>query len=326
MNPALLVLGIDVSKAKLDVALLLPDGKFRTKVFANTPKGITALVTWLTPHLSRPLHVCMEATGTYWEAVAEVLADAGQVVSVVNPAQIKAFGGAALVRTKTDAVDARLIARFCAAQHPAPWQPAPLNVRELRSLVRRRQALVDMQTQESNRLEVAKAGVRADIQAHLAYLVDAIAAVEAAIRQKIDDDPDLREQRELLASIPGIGEKTLAMLLAHFGGPLRFTRTRQAAAYAGLDPRQHQSGSSVLRRPRLSKVGHAELRASLYMPAMVALYRTDWGRAFRQRLAANGKPAMVILGAMMRQLIHVAVGVLTSRKPFDASLHGACFG
>lgn len=319
MNP---ILGIDVSKAKLDVVLQLPDGKLRSKVVENNPTGFAALDAWLAKHSVAPLHVCMEATGVYWEAVAEHLADAGHTVSVVNPAQIKAFGQAQLVRTKTDRVDAKLIAIFCAAQRPPPWQAPSQAVRELRELVARRSALDDMRTQEHNRLLVAKASVKPGVEAHLEYLTRSIAEIEAAIRRRIDDDPGLKAQRELLDSVPGLGEKTIPALLSHYGGGQRFDKAKAAAAFAGLDPRERQSGTSVRGKPRLSKVGHASLRRALYMPAMVAITKTAWGRAFRDRLVANGKPPMVILGAMMRKLVHVAFGVLKSGKPFDPALHG----
>lgn len=315
------ILGIDVAKAKLDVALQLVDGKIRSKVIDNTPQGFAVLSTWLNKYGVTDLHVCMEATGIYWEAVAEFLADAGHTVSIVNPAQIKAFGAAELVRTKTDRVDARLIARFCVAQRPEPWQAPSPAIRELRALVARRDALNAMRTQESNRLLVAREAVRAGIETHLAYLEKAIAEIDAALRQKIDDDPSLKEQHALLDSVPGLGDKTIPVLLSYYGGAPRFDNAREAAAFAGLDPRQHESGSSVRGKPRLSKVGHAPLRRALYMPAMVATTRTVWGRAFRDRLAAAGKPPMLILGAMMRKLVHVAFGVLKSGKPFNPALH-----
>lgn len=315
------ILGIDVAKAKLDVALQLVDGKIRSKVVDNTPQGFAILSTWLNKYGVTDLHVCMEATGIYWEAVAEFLADAGHTVSIVNPAQIKAFGAAELVRTKTDRVDARLIARFCVAQRPEPWQAPSPAIRELRALVARRDALNAMRTQESNRLLVAQEAVRAGIETHLAYLEKAIAEIDAALRQKIDDDPSLKEQRALLDSVPGLGDKTIPVLLSYYGGAPRFDNAREAAAFAGLDPRQHESGSSVRGKPRLSKMGHAPLRRALYMPAMVATTRTAWGRAFRDRLAAAGKPPMLILGAMMRKLVHVAFGVLKSGKPFNPVLH-----
>ena len=120
------ILGIDVAKAKLDIALRLPDSKLRHKVVENTPAGFADLSAWLQKHSVTELHACMEATGIYWEAVAEYLTQAGFTVSVVNPAQVKAFGSARLQRTKTDKADARLIADFCAVQSPEPWQvPTP---------------------------------------------------------------------------------------------------------------------------------------------------------------------------------------------------------
>jgi transposase len=316
------ILGIDVSKDKLDLALRLPDGKVRHKVVGNTPEGFAMLSAFLQKQGVTVLHACMEATGIYWEAVAEYLTDAGFTVSVVNPSQIKAFGNARLQRTKTDKVDAGLIADFCAVQAPVPWQPPSPALRELRSLVARRQALDTMRTQEKNRLGVAREGVRAGIAEHLDYLDQAIAEIDRMIREKIDNDPDLKQQRELLDSVPGLGDKTIPVLLAYYGGELRFTTAKEAAAFAGLDPRQHESGTSVRGKPRLSKVGHSALRKALYMPAMVTITKTAWGRAFRDRLKAAGKCPMVILGAMMRKLVHVAFGVLKSKKPFDPALHG----
>jgi transposase len=320
------ILGIDVAKLKLDLALRRGDGKWRTKVVDNTPEGFAVLAAWLSKQEACTVHACMEATGTYWEAVAEHLAEAGHTASVVNPAQIKAFGAARLARTKTDRVDARLIAEFCATHHPEPWAPPSPAIRELRALVARRQALDAMRIQEKNRLGVAREAVRAGIVAHLEYLEQAIAEIEAAIREKIDNDPTLKQQRDLLDSIPGLGEKTIPTLLAYYGGVARFARAKEAAAFAGLDPRQHESGSSVRGKPRLSKIGHGALRRALYMPAMVAITKTGWGRAFRDRLRAAGKAPMVIIGAMMRKLVHVVFGVLKSGKPFDPALHGVVKG
>ncbi len=315
------ILGIDVAKAKLDVALRLATGKLRNKVIDNTPSGFAVLSVWLAKQGVTELHVCLEATGIYWEAVAEFLADAGHTVSVVNPAQIKAFGAAELVRTKTDRVDAQLIARFCVSQNPAPWQAPSLVIRELRALVARRDALNAMRTQEKNRLLVARDIVRPGIETHLTALEKDIADIDATLQQKIDAEPTLKKQCALLDSIPGLGDKTVPVLLSYYGGTLRFDQAKQAVAYAGLDPRQHTSGSSVRSKPRLSKVGHAPLRYALYMPAVVATTRTRWGRAFRNRLAAAGKPPLLIIGAMMRKLVQVMFGVLKSGKPFNPTLH-----
>lgn len=191
----------------------------------------------------------------------------------------------------------------------------------LRALVLRLDALQTMRTQESNRLLVARKAVREDIQQHLDWLDSAIRQLIDSINDHIDHHPDLKQQRELLDSIPGIGERTSAIILAFYADTSRFTNSRQAAAFAGLDPRQYESGSSIKGKPRLSKIGHSFVRKAMYMPAMVTLYKTAWGQPFRSRLANAGKPNKLIIGAMMRKLIHVAFGVLKSAKPFDSSIH-----
>ena len=321
-NTAMPAMGIDVSKAKLDCALALGP-KFRNKVFPNTPAGFRLLDAWIAQHAGGQVHACLEATGAYWEAVALHLADAGHVVSVVNPALAQAHARSMGLRSKTDAIDARALADFCRQRAPAPWQPPSPGERRLRALVLRHQALVDMQTQESNRLESARDDVRGSLDQHLAWLAREIERIERDIHQTTDDDPDLRGKRDLLESIPGLGERTTATLLAYGLGDGRFDTARQVVAFAGLNPRLHESGSSVRGRPRLSKVGHAPLRRALYMPAMVALHRTAWGKLFRQRLGAHGKPPKLIIGAMMRKLLTVAFGVLRSGRPFDPALHNA---
>jgi transposase len=315
-------LGIDVAKAKLDCALRLADGKFRSKVVENNSNGFNVLTEWLEKQGATTVHACMEATGVYWEGIAEYFAAQGMTVSVVNPAQIKAFGTSQMVRTKTDKVDARLIAGFCFERHPDPWQAPTQNEQALRAMVLRLEALQTMRTQESNRLEVARDAVKDGIAKHIAWLDEQIDVLVKTIRDHINGDKSMKAKRAMLESIPGVGERTIAILLAFYSNFERFSNARQAVAFAGLDPRQHESGSSVKGKPRLSKIGHAFLRKALYMPAMVTLYKTAWGKLFRNRLAAAGKPPKLIIGAMMRKLVHVAYGVLKSGKSFDPALHG----
>ena len=316
------IVGIDVAKAKLDISCRTPGGKWRTKVVANNPRGFEELLSWLARQGVNCAHVCMEATGVYWEAVAAYLADQGFAVSVVNPAQIKAFGESKGVRTKTDKVDARLIGDFCADRNPATWQPPSKTVRRLRALVSRREALLDLKTQETNRLEVAATEeVKKSIETVIAHLDEQIKQIERQIKKDINDDPTLKEQRQLLQSIPGVGDKTIAMLLSHYGGELRFEKSRQAVAFAGLDTRKTESGSSVKGKPRLSKKGHSQIRRGVYMPAVVAMTKSDWGKAFSTRLLAAGKPKMLILGALMRKIVSIAYGVLKSGTPFNPALH-----
>lgn len=314
-------LGIDVAKNKLDCALRLPSGKFKNKVVANDLKGFITLNDWLVKQQAIDVHVCMEATGVYWEAVAEYLANENKVISVVNPSQIKAFGASCLVRTKTDAVDAELIAKFCYERRPEPWQAPSLNEQTLRVLVQRMDALKNMRTQEMNRLEVARDVIKTEVNDHITWLDHQIKLITQKIDDHIDQDPDLKSKRDLLITIPGIGDGTAALLLGFSINPERFDNARQATAFAGLDPRRYESGTSVNGKPRISKIGHSFLRKMLYMPAISTLYKTDWGKLFFERLRRNGKPPKLIIGAMMRKLIHVAFGVLKSGKRFNPALH-----
>ena len=313
-------IGIDVSKAKLDIALYR-ENKYRIKTVANTPEGLTNLLSWLNKYQAPAGHVCMEATNIYWEACASALCAAGYTVSVINPALAKAFTQSEGIRSKTDTVDARLLARFCREKQPKPWVAPSATEQTLRALVLRHQALTEMHTQEQNRRSVAREALLGSIEQHLRWLDDEIKRIEKEIDRLIKDDTDMGHRRKLLDTIPGLGPRTIAVLLAYVGHVLRFETARQFAAFAGLTPMLYESGSSVRKRPRLSKVGHAFLRRALYMPAMVALYRTAWGQAFRERLSANGKPPKLIIGAMMRKLAQVAYGVLKSGQPFNPALH-----
>lgn len=156
-----------------------------------------------------------------------------------------------------------------------------------------------MRTQESNRLGVAREAVRDNIQGHLDWLDKQIDGLIQAIKDHINHHPNLKQQLDLLDTVPGLGERTISVILAYYADTGRFANSRQAAAFAGLDPRHHESGSSVRGKPRLSKVGHAFLRKALFMPAMVTLYKTDWGRHFKDRLMKAGKPPKLIIGAMI---------------------------
>lgn len=317
----MIVLGVDIAKRKFDCALLNAE-KFRTKVFTNDEAGIEACLTWITRHTGESVHACLEATGPYAQLLAEALFDAGHTVSLINPARSRAFAESLGVRTKTDAVDARILARLCAALKPEPWIPAPKPVRELQELVRRLDALIEMHTQETNRLAVAHDAVRASIEEVLAMLDRSIAEIKQAIAQHIDNHPDLKAQRDLLDTIPGIGQATSAWLIAELGAK-RFACARSAAAFVGLTPAHRLSGSSVQGKPRLSKRGNAQLRKALYWPAITALRCNPIIQAFAKRLRERGKHPMAIIAAAMRKLVHIAFGVLKSGKPFDPNFVGA---
>lgn len=311
------ILGIDISKLKFDVALMV-SGKFKkTHIFDNTPDGFKSLSNWLLKQGMSHVAACMEATGCYGEALATYLYEQGFAVSVVNPAQIKSFSGAQLKRAKTDKADAMLIAQFYQDIHPARWTPPPVHVRELQALVHRLTSLAQMESQEQNRLDTAASVIRPSIETVLTTIKAEVKAVKLLIKDHINDHTDLKDQADLLDSIPGIGKATIARLLAFVGDVERFDHAKALAAFVGLNPSVHQSGSSVRGKPHLSKKGSSALRCALYMPAVVARSHNPVIKVFADRLKKAGKPNMVIIGAVMRKLIHIVYGVLKSGVPFD---------
>lgn len=319
MSLSSVVLGIDIAKLKFDICLIKPSGRAKHKVFANTQHGFEQLIRWLASQEVTALHACLEVTGSYGDPLALFLFEAGFTVSLCNPAGIRAFANAGLSRTKTDKVDAEIIARFCLAQQPAAWQPPAPELRELQAFVRRLDALVEMRVMEENRLSLGSAteAVRHSLEEHIAYLVEEIKQTEALIRQHVNDHADLKQQNDLLNSIPGIGETTAALLLAEIVNIKEYKSARQVAAYAGLVPRERRSGSSVRGRNCLSKIGNARLRKALYFPAITALRCSDFFKTWANPLRERGKSKMTVIGAAMRKLIHLAYGVLKTGKPFD---------
>ena len=315
-------LGIDIAKVKFNACLLQLNGKLKHKVFANSVAGFAELHEWLEKQQVQQVHACLEATGTYGEALSLYLHQHNHTVSVMNPAAIKAFAASRLSRTKTDRVDAESIARFCLAHRPPAWTPPAPEVRELQALVRRLESLVEMRVAEQNRLSagVTVTAVRSSVEEMLAHLKDQISRTEKLIRKHIDKHSGLKQQSELLNSIPGIADTTAAVLLAEVPDIKLYRSARQVAAFAGLVPRERQSGSSVRGRVRLSKIGNARLRKALYFPAITALRCSPFFQRWADGLRQRGKSKMSVIGAVMRKLIHIAYGVLKSGRPFDPEL------
>lgn len=310
------ILGIDISKATYHVTLL-HEGKRSHGEFINRENEFKRLSSWLKKQGVSQVHACMEATGRYGDELAHYLHDAAHQVSVVNPMQIKAFARSQLIRNKTDKLDAEVIADFCAMCHPAIWTPTPPAMRELQEFLRHYDDVQAALTQTKNRLQ---SGVRAELvrqqlQAQLEFLTAQLETLKQQIRDHIDHSPDLKKQRELLESIPGIGEITASRLIAC--NILRFATARALACYVGVTPLQHFSGTSVHRKPRLSKMGDAELRQALYLPAVTAIRYNPCVRNLADRMRERGKCEMTIVGAGMHKLLSLAYGVLKSGVPFD---------
>jgi len=313
-------LGIDVSKAKLDVALLSPENKIRSKVFVNDLAGFAALTAWLDAHVSEgrsSVHACLESTGTYHEGVATFLHDERVTVSVVNPMLVKRFAESQALRVKTDKVDARTLARFARERRPEAWEAPSKGVRALQALVGRLDALMEMRQMETSRLAIAHAAVQASHRTVIEELSRQIESVRELIRQTVDDDPDLKRRQELLETIPGLGERTIPQLLAYIGRPERFKSSKALAAYAGLVPWIRESGTSLNRRRGMHPMGHVQLRKCLYFPAMVAGRYNPVIARFWQQLSAQHKPGKVVVVACMHKLLAIVYGVLRSGQPFD---------
>jgi transposase len=311
-------IGIDISQNTFDATLLGAAGRRPHKQFANTPTGFTQFRKWGNAYSDGALHACMEATNVYWEALADDLFQHGYQVSVVNPARTKGFAISQLQRNKTDKVDSGVIADFCARMAPRLWHPPKPEYRQLRDLVRHRDALKKTRTQQSNRLKTCRnALVTQSLQTILDALNAQIAAMETQIEALFQAHAPLNDQRELLLSITGIGASTTTKILAEMYDLDEYQSARSAAADGGLTPCHHESGTSVWRRPRLSKVGKASIRGALYWPAITAMQHNPVIRDVKERLEHKGKPKKVIIGAAMRKLLHLAYGVLKNNTPFD---------
>ena len=320
MNKPICYVGIDVGQDELWVAM----ADRRPKRFAHTGVGVRALVRFC--HGVAPdhyLHFCLEATGVYSHSLAVRLLDDDVEVSIVNPAQIAAFGRAQLQRTKTDAVDARVILAFARSQHPQPWTPEPAPLRELYQLVAEADALRSTCGQWSNRAYThalapdRPTAVRHTDRAVLRALNRQLARIEEAITVLCSHNPQLHQQITLLCTIPGIGRQSAVRLLAYGRRALTTHSPKQLTAHAGLAPRHRISGTSVRGKSRLAKQGNAQLRRTLYMPALVAIRHNPPLKAVYQRLREEGKPAKLAIAACMRRMLLMARAILRNQQPFD---------
>jgi transposase len=333
MSEDRLCVGVDVAKATLAVWVCTPDKKSQgSRTFENRRAGFAQLVRWIRPIAERlgcpTIQVGLESTGVYGQALATYLHRAtGITVSVINPAQIKYAARANGARTKTDRVDAEQIARFVVEKTPPPWQPESAAVVHLRALVQRLEQLKEMHVQERNRRHAATHGahtaadVLVSIDESLAVIQQQIAALQKRLRRHLEAHPELRQQTDLLQTIDGIGEWTAARMLARAGRALVERSGRELVAHTGLAPGERQSGTSLHTPPRLVKIGRADLRWALYMPAVCGIKHNPVLRALYQRIVAKGRPPMVAIIACMRKLLHIIHGVLKTQTPFNPALH-----
>ena len=302
------VVGIDVSKAQLDVALLHAQEELQ---YANDATGIEQLVKHLKT-LEIDL-VVTEATGGYETAVATALAAAGLRVAVVNPRQVRDFAKATGRLAKTDRIDARVIAAFGEAIKPEIRPLADEDARELEGLLVRRSQLVAMKVQESNRLGLAKSAMRKGIKKHIAWLEQEIDRLDVDLTAALRKSPAWRAKDELLQSFKGIGPLSSGTLMVGLPELGRLDR-RAIAALVGLAPFNNDSGK--MRGRRSIYGGRSRVRTMLYMAATSAIRFNPVIREFYQRLTARGKPHKVAMVACMRKMLTILNAMVRQSTPW----------
>jgi transposase len=317
--------GVDVDSQWLVCAMQRGGDRLPLATFVNTAAGHKKFIRWATKG-ARPARVCVEATGIYSLEFALALHHAKNVeVMVVNPRAIKDFVRACMQRAKTDAVDAGGILEYLQRMPFAVWQPPAPEILELQAINRRIVQLNTELTREKNRRHAAEfAGASADAIAHdievnIHHLERRIERMHDSGLQLVRGVPALATKLAHLISTKGIGEVSAMRLLAELLVLPDDLAAPQWVAHAGLDPRPYESGASVHRPRRISKVGNRHLRAALYMPALVAIQHEPNVKAFYNKLVAAGKKPMQAVVAVMRKLLHAIWGMLKHDQDFDGN-------
>lgn len=319
-------LGIDVGKADLFCHLIGPDEALSER-FDNTVKGIKSLLVWLSKaSASKTFVACLEQTGHYGDAIAQALYDTQSTgIHVVNPQRIKAFGMQKLRRNKSDTADAKLIARFIKSEHLElrPWQPKSITQKRITALSR----FADSLTQDAARLKTmlesqTEKTIIASLKRQIKGAQKEIKALREEIAKLVKEDPQLLTKNKLIQSIPGLGVIASQIVIAELPNLEQFDDARQLAAWAGLTPRHHSSGTSGKTQTPITKIGSVHLRRGLFMPAMTARVYNPLLKEFGDRLQANGKTPKQVIIAIMRKLLHQIYGILKSGMPYNPNKRG----
>lgn len=322
----MIIIGIDVSKNTLDCALMRDDfapKKAPVATFANNATGVKRLLAWAkkrTGEAPESMTAVLEATGIYHETAAYALDDSGVTVVVLNPARARDYARSQGRVNKTDRVDSQVLAQFGLTQPLPAWQPESAEIRLLRALAARLEALKKDLQRELNRLEKAEvAGDSTEVVESIglmrSQLESEIRRVEKLIDDHFDQHPGLRTDRALLETIPGIGP-VVARMLCLLMHRRQFASARALAAFLGLVPSQRESGTSLRGQSRLSKNGQGAARATLYMAAVVAKQYNPDAKALYERLIRKGKAKKSALCAVMRKLVQICFGVIKHQSPY----------
>ncbi len=306
MSPLVFV-GIDVSQARLDIAIR-PGASFS---ITHDESAIATLVEQL--RALSPTLIVLEATGGMEIPLTSALAAAGLPVVVVNPRQVRDFAKASGQLAKTDVLDAQMLAQFAEVMRPQPRPLPDAEARALVALLTRRRQLVEMLTAEKNRLVSASSSIRKSLRAHITWLERELQHTDSDLTHAVQQSPVWREKDELLRSVPGVGPVLTSTLLANLP-ELGTLTNKQIAALVGVAPLNRDSGT--LRGRRTVWGGRAQVRAVLYMSAIVAARFNPVIRAFYQRLQRAGKAKKVALTACMRKLLTILNAMLKHRTPW----------
>ena len=315
--------GIDVAKGKLDVVLRLNE-RTLYQVFANTKDGFAALDAWLRSFELTPcqVRVCLEATGSYSDAISQDLFTRGYLLCVLNPAVLVDYRRSQKTRSKTDKLDAHLLAHYAQGHEPRPYVPLPDAILTLRALLHRRDALQQMLRQERNRLHAGRMTqtIEQRMRTHIELLQDEFKTTEREIKAHLKAHPDLLTTWQRLQTIPGIGWLSAARLLAHLGDIARFPKVGSLVSLAGLSVKDHQSGTSVRGRSQIDRQGRKDLRQAMYMCALVAKRCSAEMRAWAQHLTDQHKARKVVIVAVIRKLLHIVYGVWKSGQEYQPAV------
>lgn len=319
-------IGIDVSKDKLDLCWLRNNsGKTsKSKVFKNQHGSFAQLAAWIKKATKLdPDDICitLEATGVYHESLVYFLYEQGFQIFLANPGKAKKYADAIGLTHKTDKIDSYMLAKFGHAQCDSLklWKPDPIEVRELKSLLSRLNALEKDRQREKNRLESSEFNnvserVILSLKDMIKTLDEEINKLKKDIDDHIDKYPNLRKNNNLMKSIVGVGD-VIAREMTYIFAAKCFKNAKEVAAYLGLIPKIRESGKQK-GKVALSKAGSSRIRAKLYMAAVSASTYNEDIKAQKRRLLAKGKTKMQALGAAMRKLVQICFGVVKNETEY----------
>ena len=315
--------GIDVSSERLDVCIS-PSHAFSK--FANSPAGVDDLVKWLAARVREDdLHLIIEPTSMYHQVVVQALIAQGIRYTLINPARTAMFARMQGRRAKADRVDARLLAEMGEQQRPEATQAGPQDQEELKAMRRHRQWLEQQATAAGNRLKTAQRSpltpqaVLDSLERARKEMVEEAERIQRAIDEYVTDNQFMKASVDLLTTIPGVGQRTAVMLLSEMPPVERCPNAKTWVAFCGLNPEPRVSGNQSW--SRLSRMGSARVRSSLYLAAVTALRWNPVIDALNDRLLARGKAGKVRAVAAMSQLVRICFGVLKNAQPFDPNVH-----